>query len=129
MKGIQKQENSRSALLGNSEKCPIVTHAHVIEPQYPAAVDRYVNLGEYYDITAAKAEAEEVKAKTHAYKAAYVRAYHCLKAARQVELDAIAEASKTFDAERLDHRISGIIARELRARGNECPPFSWQYHP
>ncbi|MCI8848327.1 MAG: hypothetical protein HFF86_03485 [Oscillibacter sp.] len=103
-------------------KCAVAdgTSPHVIEPQYPAAVDRYVNLGEYYDITAAKAEAEEVKDKTHAYKAAYVRAYHCLKAARQVELDAIAEASKTFDAERLDHRINGIIARELRARGNEC---------
>ena len=43
-------------------KCAVAdgTSPHVIEPQYPAAVDRYVNLGEYYDITAAKAEAEEV---------------------------------------------------------------------
>ena len=102
-------------------RCAIAdgTSPHVIEPQYPAAVDRYVNLGEFYDITAAKASAEEVKERTHAYKAAYVRAYHCLKAARQVELDTVAAASKAFDAERMERRISGVIARELRARGSE----------
>ena len=66
---------------------PIVTLAHVIEPQYPAAVDRYVDLGRFYDLTAAKTAADDVKACTHAYKSAYVRAYHSLKAARQVELE------------------------------------------
>lgn len=95
------------------------TSPHVIEPQYPAAVDRYVDLGRFYDLTAAKEGAEEVKARTHAYKAAYVRAYHCLKAARQVELDAVASVGKSFDAERLDRRVKGIIARELRAKGNQ----------
>ena len=111
--------SSKSALTGSSEKCPIVTHAHVIEPQYPAAVDRYVDLGRFYDLTAAKNSAEEVKTRTRAYKAAYVRAYHSLKAARQVELDAVSFVSKSFDKERLDRRVRGIIARELRGRGNQ----------
>ncbi|MCI9300162.1 MAG: hypothetical protein HFF94_05200, partial [Oscillibacter sp.] len=92
---------------------------HVIEPQYPAAVDRYVDLGRFYDLTAAKDSAEEVKTRTHVYKAAYVRAYHNLKAARQVELDAVASVAKSFDAERLDRRVRGIIARELRSRGDQ----------
>ena len=102
-------------------KCAVAdgTSPHVIEPQYPAAVDRYVNLGEFYDITAAKAAVEEVKASTRAYKAAYVRAYHCLKAARQVELDTVAAAAKSFDTERMERRITGIITRELRAKGGE----------
>ena len=78
-----------------------------------------MDLGRFYDLTAAKNAAEEVKARTHAYKAAYVRAYHNLKAARQVELDAVASVAKSFDAQRLDRRVRGIIARELRARGNE----------
>lgn len=95
------------------------TSPHVIEPQYPAAVDRYVDLGRFYDLTAAKAGAEEVKTHTHAYKAAYVRAYHSLKAARQVELDAVASVGRAFDAARLDHRIRGVIARELRSKGNQ----------
>lgn len=95
------------------------TSPHVIEPRYPAAVDRYVDLGRFYDLTAAKAAADDVKAHTHAYKEAYVRAYHSLKAARQVELDAVASVGKTFDADRAARRVSGIIARELREKGGQ----------
>ena len=100
-------------------RCAVVdgTSPHVLEPEYPAAVDRYVNLGQFYDIAAAKASMAEVKACTHAYKAAYVRAYHALKAARQVELDAVASVRETFDKERAERRLEGIIARELRHRG------------
>lgn len=94
------------------------TSPHVLEPRYPAAVDRYVDLGRFYDLTAAKASAEEVKAHTHAYQGAYVRAYHSLKAARQIELDAVASVAKRFDSDRLERRVKGIIARELRAKGN-----------
>ncbi len=96
------------------------TAPHVLEPRYPAAVDRYVDLGRFYDLTAAKAAAEEVKARTRDYKAAYVRAYHSLKAARQVELDAVAAVGKTFDAGRAERRVEGIIARELRRSGGEA---------
>lgn len=100
-------------------RCPSGALSHVIEPQYPAAVDRYVDLGRFYDLTAAKADAGAVKTHTRDYKAAYVRAYHSLKAARQVELDAVAAVRAGFDWERADRRISGIIARELRRRGGE----------
>lgn len=102
-------------------RCAVVdgTSPHVLEPKYPAAVDRYVNLGQFYDIAAAKASVEEVKARTHAYKAAYVRAYHSLKAARQVELDAVATVSAAFDVQRAHRRVEGIITRELRRRGGE----------
>ncbi len=98
---------------------PTDTLPHVVEPQYPAAVDRYVDLGRFYDITAAKADAGAVKTHTRAYKAAYVRAYHSLKAARQVELDAVASVRAGFDRQRAERRISGIISRELRRRGGE----------
>ena len=102
-------------------KCAVVdgTSPHVIEPQYPAAVDRYVDLGRFYDLTAAKAAVQEVKTHTRAYKAAYVRAYRDLKAARQVELDAVSSVKRNFDAEKLDRRISGIISREIRRRGGK----------
>ena len=98
---------------------PTVTHTHAIEPKYPAAVDRCIDLGRFYDLTAAKSAAEEVKAHTKAYKAAYIRAYHSLKAARQIELDAVASAGHAFDHQRLDRRVKGIIARELRSRGDQ----------
>lgn len=102
-------------------RCAVMdgTAPHVIEPKYPAAVDRYVDLGRFYDLTAAKAAAEEVRARTREYQAAYARAYHCLRAARQVELAAAASVERTFDREKLERRTAGIIARELRRRGGE----------
>ena len=102
-------------------KCAIAdgTSPHVIEPKYPAAVDRYVDLGRFYDLMAAKRDAEAVKAHTHEYQAAYARAYRCLKAARQVELDTVAAAGKTFGGDRMDRRVEGILQRELRAKGRE----------
>lgn len=95
------------------------TSPHVIEPQYPAAVDRYVDLGRFYDLGAAKAAAEEVKAHTHAYKAAYAKAYRCLKAARQVELDTVTAVHPTFNAQKALRRAEGIIAREIPKRRSE----------
>ena len=102
-------------------KCAVVdgTSPHVMEPRYPAAVDRYVDLGRFYDLAAAKSAAQEVKTHTHAYKAAYVRAYRDLKAARQVELDAAASVKRGFDAEKLDRRITGIVSLEIRRRGGK----------
>lgn len=99
-------------------RCAIAdaTSPHILEPQYPAAVDRYLDLGRFYDLTAAKSAADEVKRYTREYKAAYARAYHCLQAARQVELEACSLVKGTFDAERLEKRIRGIIAREFGKR-------------
>lgn len=91
----------------------------MLEPRYPAAVDRYVDLGRFYDLPAAKADAEEIKEHTRTYQAAYVRAYHHLKAARQVELDAVGAVQKTFDVQRAERRVRGIIQRELRSRGGQ----------
>ena len=76
------------------------TSPHAVEPKYPAAVDRYVDLGRFYDLPAAKVQAGEVKRHTRDYQDAYGRAYRCLKAARQVELDTVAEVSRNFDRQR-----------------------------
>lgn len=92
------------------------TSPHVLEPRYPAAVDRYVDLGRFYDLAAAKAASGAVKAHTHAYQAAYIRAYRSLKAARQVELEAISSAARTFDRSRAARRVDGILSREIRTR-------------
>ena len=102
-------------------RCAVVdgTSPHVVEPRYPAAVDRYVDLGRFYDLTAAKAAVGEVKACTRAYQAAYVRAYRNLKAARAVESDALGTVRRTFDADRARRRVEGILARELRQKGGE----------
>ena len=78
------------------------TAPHVIEPRYPAAVDRYVNLGRFYDIAAAKADREAVIAHTQAVSGAYQRAYRALGAARQMADSASALALEGLDGEKPD---------------------------
>lgn len=103
------------------------TSPHVLEPKYPAAVDRYLDLGRFYDLTAAKLAAEEVKQHTREYKAAYARAYHCLQAARQVELEAVSLVKQGFEAERLEKRVRGIIAREFGKRREEPGKTTYRF--
>ena len=93
------------------------TSPHVLEPRHPAAVERYLDLGRFYDLTAAKRDAAQVKAHTEAYKAAYARAYRALGAARTLEQNAASRAA--FDRERAARRFKGIAARELRRKGTQ----------
>ena len=101
-------------------RCAVVdgTAPHVMEPQYPAAVDRYLDLGRFYDLLAAKKTSEQVKLYTRSYKEAYARAYRYLKAARAVEAESVAEAAKTFPKEKVMRRTEGIIRREFRGYGS-----------
>ncbi|MCI8911031.1 MAG: hypothetical protein HFG09_10205 [Oscillibacter sp.] len=121
--------NSLDGIVLPEIRCAVAdgTAPHVIEPRYPAAVDRYVDLGRFYDLTAAKADAEAVKAYTGEYKAAYVRAYRCLNAARQIELDTVAAVRRTFDEGRAERRVRGIIQRELRERGGQRGWTTWRF--
>ena len=95
------------------------TAPHPAEPPYPPAVGRWVDLGRFLDLTAAKAAREEVIRLTGRGDAACIRAFHALKAARQVELDGRAAACRAVDWRRLNRRVEGVIARELRKPGGE----------
>ena len=44
------------------------TAPHVIEPRYPAAVDRYVNLGQCYDVDRLKERRREIIACSEGYQ-------------------------------------------------------------
>ncbi len=94
------------------------TAPHVVEPQYPAAVDRYVNLGQFYDVAAAKSARREIVHYAQAGSAAYQRAYRALGAARQMDDSAAVLAAEGLDREKLLRRTDGIIGRELRGKGS-----------
>lgn len=93
------------------------TAPHVLEPRYPAAADRYVNLGQFYDVTAAKADAAEIRSLTCCCSTAYRKAYAALRAAGQVEREAVSEV--IYDRVRAEKRFRGIVKRELGRRGTE----------
>ncbi len=103
------------------------TAPHVVEPQYPAAVDRYVDLGRFYDVAACKAHRAEILGHTADYKAAYQRAYHALGAAAAVE-EAIRDAAAPgLDRERLQRRLAGIAAREFGRRSSRTGRTALRY--
>ena len=88
-----------------------------LEPRYPGAVQRTVDLWRFADLTAAGTAREEIIRLTDRKRAAETRAFHSLKAAGQLELEARAAAWAAMDRERLARRTAGIIHRELRHRG------------
>ncbi|MBR3641222.1 MAG: hypothetical protein IKN53_04245, partial [Oscillibacter sp.] len=94
------------------------TSPHVVEPKYPAAVDRYLDLGRFYDLAAAKLMADEVKAYTKDCSRCYAAAYRCLRAARELERETVAAARETFDEARARKRLEGIVRREIRGKGS-----------
>lgn len=90
----------------------------MVEPKYPAAADRYVNLGQFYDVAAAKKARAEIVQHSQDVSAAYQRAYHALGAARQMADSSAALVLEGLDAGKLLRRTDGIVGRELRGKGS-----------
>jgi len=95
------------------------TAPHVIEPRYPTAVDRYVNLGQFHDVAACKANREQIVHSTEDYRSAYGRAYHMLGAAAEVEETIRAQMIGGLDRVRLEKRAAGIASREFARRSKK----------
>lgn len=94
------------------------TAPHVVEPKYPAAVDRYVNLGAFYDIASAKTAREEIKHWSDACSDGYRSAYRVLGAAQKLSDDASQLMLRGLDQKKLARRTEGIIGREIRGKGS-----------
>ena len=97
------------------------TAPHVVEPKYPAAADRYLDLGRFYDVAQAKADRAAIVGFSRECSSAYQRAYRALGAARQLSDSAAALVWDAVDQQKLLKRADGIIARELRGRGEGGP--------
>lgn len=94
------------------------TSPHILEPNYPVASERYVNLGQFYDIALGKEKRDEIIFQIKAYKEAYRSAYHALAAARELEENLSALLLQGLDCGKLKRRTEGIIEREIRGKGS-----------
>lgn len=95
------------------------TAPHVVEPKYPGAVERYVNLGDCYDKNALSAIKGELMACMVGYKGCYSRAYRCLTAVAQLGEDARATVSTPAVEAKVARRAKGILSREVKKTGRE----------
>jgi len=103
------------------------TSPHVVEPVYPAAADRYINLGQFYRVEELQPLREEIMGHTKRYKAAYRQAYRSLRAAWEVERSLQELMGVGFDQEKLRRRTAGIIARELGKQGHGTGAVSYRF--
>lgn len=92
------------------------TAPHVIEPKYPGAVERYVNMGSCYDTRALWDIRQTIMDHMAGYKACYVRAYRCLGAASEIFEDIRAVLLTDALSQKLAKRAQGILAREFPKR-------------
>ena len=92
-----------------------------MEPKYPGAVDRYVNMGECYDRGALWPLRREIMDCMAGYKGCYQRAYRCLGAAAEITEDQRAALLTDGLAQKLTKRARGILTREIPRRKGEVP--------
>ena len=89
------------------------TAPHVVEPKYPGAVERYVNVGDSYDKNALWDLRGEIMSCMAGYKGCYQRAYRCLGAAAEVFEDQRSALLSQSLSDKLAKRARGILLREL----------------
>ena len=92
------------------------TAPHVVEPKYPGAVERYVNLGCCYDADALYPLRESIMECMSRYQNCYPRAYRCLAASAAIEEDLRSCVLTEELQEKLTRRAKGILSREVGRR-------------
>ena len=98
------------------------TAPHVVEPKYPGAVERYVNMGLCYNTAALFPLREEIMSCMSGYKSCYQRAYRCLDASASIAEDIRTTLLTDSLSEKLAKRARGILARELGRRRDAALP-------
>ena len=80
----------------------------MVEPKYPGAVERYVNMGDCYDKQALWPLRKEIMDCMAGYKGCYQRAYRCLGAAAEIMEDQRATLITDALSQKLAKRAKGI---------------------
>ncbi len=96
------------------QKCPFGTPPHIVEPQCPGVVERYIDLSQYYDCAGLQPLKRDILAATAEYQGHYKRVYRCLGAAGELRRDMNELIDTRPVQKRLGKRAAGIISRELK---------------
>jgi len=102
------------------------TSPHVVEPKYPLAVDRYLDLSVYADCDALTESRDSIKAHFKKYKSFYSRAYRLTGCAGALSSELLDVALGAVNTEKLRKKALGIASREIKGVGggaSEVPRF------
>jgi len=90
------------------------TAPHVIEPRYPGAAGRYLDLGAFYDSAALSPLRRDIAALNAAYKERYRRAYALIEAADAAVRGLYDSIGSERVLTRIRARSRGFASREVR---------------
>lgn len=90
------------------------TSPHVVEATFAGAVERYVDLSQFYDRTALHPLRADIIAATKEYRGHYKRVYRCLEAAGKLQQDEREQMDSQPLRQKLEKRAKGIIQREIK---------------
>ena len=93
----------------------------MVEPKYPGAVERYINMGDCYDTQALWPLKHEIMTCMKGYKGCYQRAYRCLGAAAEIMEDQRAVLLTDALSQKLAKRARGILSREIPRQKSDAP--------
>jgi hypothetical protein len=93
------------------------TPPHAIEPRYPGACEKIINLGANFDETALRGNRAEIERLTDECTACYGRGARFLAAAGETELLYMETASQAFDFEKAGKAVRRILSQAKPAGG------------
>ena len=90
------------------------TTPHVVEPQCPGVVERYIDLSGFYDREGLQPLKGQILSATAEYQGHYKRAYRCLGAVGELRRNMDELLDTPAVQQRLTKRAAGIISREMK---------------
>lgn len=92
------------------------TSPHILEPNFPAVVEQYVNLADCYHNQSLEHQREEIISASLAHKEACKRITPCLSAAGELGETILSILTTEKLTQRLDKRAQGILNREVKGK-------------
>lgn len=94
------------------------TAPHITEPDFPLAVEQYINLGQFADIEEIKKKKREIIETKEKYSSSFKDIYRTLACAEKIDDELFDIALGAYGVEYLKKRARGIISREIKKNGS-----------
>lgn len=94
------------------------TAPHVVEPVYPLAVERYINLSQFADCDKISEKKDEIIAVKDKYSTFFEHVYRLTASAGHIDNELFDIALGGISLEKLHVKSRGIISREIRGKGS-----------
>lgn len=94
------------------------TSPHIVEPTFPLAVERYVNLGEFADLKKIQELKYNILELKNTYSEFFPRVYRMTACAEHLDDELFNKALGGITRDYLQKKARGIISRELKGKGS-----------